>query len=376
MRLIIFTGKGGVGKTTVAAATAIRAAEMGQRTLLMGASASLSMSDLLGVDTGGSIVNVSENLDAIRIDALREVKERWGIVQDYIADLAVSRGMERLSAEEMIVFPGIEFMASMAYVYEAEAGGEYDLVVVDTSSVTDTLRLLRIQDTFGKYTDFMLEILKTSKGFGRSFAARMVGIPVPSDRLIATVEDVLLTMEAAAEIYEDPEKTSVRLVMGPDRLSGMEARRAYTQICFFNRPLDAVVVNSTYCEGEVDAKAVAKEFEPLKVLTAPHVPGGAGDLEGLSALGKAIYGKDRPDTLYNPESPLSFTETDDGMTMRLYLPFVGKEDVELFKSGDSGILIHMGDLKNRITLPKAYSGAKLTGADMEGGALVIRFRGG
>ncbi len=372
--MVLFTGKGGVGKTTVAVATAMRAAEMGQRTLLMSASASMSLSDVLGVETGGTTINVSKNLDALRIDALHEVKERWGIVQRYIADLAVSRGIERISAEEMIMFPGTEFLASMSYVHEIEERGDYDLVIVDTSSVSDTLRLLRIQDTFGKYADFMLNILRSSKGFGKGFIGRIAGIPMPSDELIELFEGLIMSMDSAAGIYEDPNKTSVRLVMGPDKLSAMEARRAYTQICFFNRPLDAVIVNNTYCEGKVDAESIGKEFEPLKVLVAPHVPGGVEGPDALLSMGRAIYGVEGPHARYNPKKPLSFTESEGEMRMRLRLPFVEKGDVELFKSGDDGILIEMGGLKNRITLPPAYADAKLVGADMEGGALIIRFR--
>lgn len=362
--------------TTVATATAIRAAEAGQKTLLMGASASLSLSDMLGIESKGAIVNISKNLDVIQIDALREVKERWGIIQSYMADLAVSRGMERISAEEMIVFPGIEFMASMAYVYEAERGGKYDLLVIDTSSVSDTLRLLRIQDTFGRYADFMLEFLKSTKGFGKALIGRVAGIPMPSDKVIELFEEIVQTMNSAADIFEDPNKTSVRLVMGPDKLSYLEARRAYTQICFFNRPVDAIILNNTYCENKIDAEAITKEFKPLKVFVTPHISGGLEGSKSLSDFGKAIYGKDVPQTIYNPESPLTFSESGGEKTMRLRLPFVSKNDVELFKSADDAILIHMGDLKNRIPLPWAHTGIKLAGADMEGDALVIRFRGG
>lgn len=375
MRLIIFTGKGGVGKTTVSVATAIRSADMGKKTLMMSACASESLSDVLGMEMDGTIVHVSDNLDAIRIDAVREVKERWAPVQEYLSELIASRGMDRMSPEEMIMFPGTEFLAAMSYVAEFEASGEYDVVVMDTTAVADTLRLLRIQDTFGRHAGFMHSLLRKSKGFGRGAIGKLVGIPMPSDGLIEMVEGLIRLMDTAAEIYENPDKTSVRLVVTNDELSLAEARRAYTQICFFNRSADAIVRNGAACGSTpVDPGMLAKDFFPLGVISADHVKGGVKGNDALLALGKELYSGSAPYDVFNKEKPLSFSSSGNEMVLTMRLPFVDKRDVELFKSDDDGILMRVGRMKNRIALPESFSGAEIAGAEMKDGLLKIKFR--
>jgi len=386
MRLIIDTGKGGVGKTSVSVATAKRCADLGYRTIIMSTDAAHSVADSMDIELNGKITNVLPNLDALEIDIVTEMRIRWNDIQSYISEFMESQGITGLSAEEMAILPGMELIAALMYVIDFDRNDRYDVVVMDTAPTAETLRLMSFPDVSSWYADRLFRIAKKLLGLARFTVGRFMDVPLPSTDVLKSIEKMKDLMGEAKTILEDPKKTTVRLVVNPEKMVISETKRAYSYLSLYNKNVECLIINRVYPEGiegeffkskyEEQAKYMAyihEVFDPMKMLVAYQRPSELVGWDMLDKLADDLYGDTDPSQVYSDRSPLRFVTEDGGYNIELDLPFKHKGDIQLFKAKDDSVIVLVGSQKCNIALPDTLKKARMKGAEMKDGKLIIRF---
>ncbi|AIZ56715.1 putative arsenical pump-driving ATPase [Candidatus Methanoplasma termitum] len=387
MRIIIYNGKGGVGKTSVAAATARRSAKMGYRTMIMSVDTAHSLGDSLDVKLSSEIVNVEKNLDALELNIIHEMRTKWSSIRDYISAFMLSQGVEDISAEEMAILPGMEMVAALFYVLQFKDSGSYDVVIIDTAPTGETLRLLSFPDVSNWYIDKIFGLLKRMVSIARMTVGRMIDIPLPSKEVMESIEDIKNNMERVKEILEDHENTTIRLVLNPERMPINETMRSYTYLCLYNKTVECLIVNKVLPddvdgsfmrkkleEQEGYMKMIHEAFEPLKIMYAYQLRTELRGSEGLDAMADMIFGDSDPTEVYASTSPMHFTAEGDIDKLHVMMPFVEKKEIELFRGNNSSIIIRAGSQKRAIALPMTLVDAEMLGAEFDGAELVVKFR--
>ncbi|MBE6527008.1 MAG: ArsA family ATPase [Thermoplasmata archaeon] len=388
MRLIIYNGKGGVGKTSVSAATAKRLAEKGHRTIIMSVDTAHSLADSYDVDLGPVPVNIAPNLDVFELNIVHEMRTHWSNIQEYLSAFMVSQGLDGISADEMAIFPGMEMVAALLYVLTFKKEGKYDAVVIDTAPTGETLRLLSFPDVSSWYIDRLFGIVNKLLGIARFTIAHMMDIPLPSKQAMKEVEVLKGQLKDVKAILEDSENTTIRLVLNPERMAINETRRSYTYMSLYNKNVECLVINKVIPEdadGEFMKvkleeqrgymKMIHESFDPLRILQANMLTTEMRGMEKLSLLADMLFGDSDPIEVYSDRSPMSFTEAEDGnILLNLKVPFVEAGDIELFKGKENTIIVHIGDQNRTITLPTTLVDAEIMSAEVGDGMLIIKFR--
>ncbi len=246
MRLIINTGKGGVGKTSISAATARRAARMGYKTLVMSTDSAHSLADSLDIKLGNEITNIGPHLEALEIDVIYELRRKGPDIAAYITEFFRSQGMNDLSADEFAIFPGMEMIVALLYILDFEENNRYDVVIMDTAPTGETLRLLSFPDMSEWYLDKLFNIAKRILSFAKRLIGKVVDMPLPSEAVFNSIADVKQKMVRVRTILEDPEKTTVRLVVNPEKMVISETMRAYSYLCLYNKTVECLICNRVY----------------------------------------------------------------------------------------------------------------------------------
>ena len=388
MRLIIYNGKGGVGKTSVSAATAKRLAEKGHRTIIMSVDTAHSLADSYDVDLGPVPVNIAPNLDVFELNIVHEMRTHWSNIQEYLSAFMVSQGLDGISADEMAIFPGMEMVAALLYVLTFKKEGKYDAVVIDTAPTGETLRLLSFPDVSSWYIDRLFGIVNKLLGIARFTIAHMMDIPLPSKQAMKEVEVLKGQLKDVKAILEDSENTTIRLVLNPERMAINETRRSHTYMSLYNKNVECLVINKVIPEdadGEFMKvkleeqrgymKMIHESFDPLRILQANMLTTEMRGMEKLSLLADMLFGDSDPIEVYSDRSPMSFTEAEDGnILLNLKVPFVEAGDIELFKGKENTIIVHIGDQNRTITLPTTLVDAEIMSAEVGDGMLIIKFR--
>ena len=388
-RTILYTGKGGVGKTSVAAATARRSAAGGQRTLVISTDPAHSLSESLEVPLGGEPTPVGEHLWGQEVDAQAEMTRHWGGVQAWLGDLLIERGIDRISAEELTVPPGMDELFSLLRLQDAHRSGEWEVIVVDCAPTGETIRLLSFPDVarwwIEKAFPFERQILAAAAPIART----MLDIPLPSAAVFADVQRLSQNLIAMNEILRDASATTLRLVMAPDRMVIGEAMRTFTYLNLYGYLTDAVVVNKVFPDevGEYFSRwrAVQEEhlalvrsaFEPVPVLCAPYFESEVIGGEMLDRLGTALFTGPTVNAAGILHSSITqeLVANGDGATLRLSLPLSRKEDLGLKQIGLELIVSAPGH-RRTIMLPASLAGYRCSGARFEAGALEVSFQRG
>jgi arsenite-transporting ATPase len=387
MRVIIYTGKGGVGKTSVAAATALKCATKGHRTVVISTDAAHSLSDSLEFQLSGEIQNIAKNLDGIEVDIQYELEHRWKEIQSYLSDFLASQGMDGVSAKEMAVFPGMELMSALFYVEEFHKDKAYDVVIMDTAPTADTMRLLAFPDTANWYFDRLFHMLRNVIKLARATVGKIMSAPLPSDRFLEDLESLRGRLKYVRDILTDPEITSIRLVVNPEKMVITETQRAYTYLCLYGYTVESLVINrilpdevrDSYFtdkleEQEKHLQSIEEAFSPLKTLKATLMPREVVGRKALEKLGDQLFGASDPAEIYSTESPMKMYEEDGNSILAIRMPFPLDQKVELYMRKDD-LVLQLGAFKKSIALPYALANKKILGADLESGWLKIRFEG-
>jgi arsenite-transporting ATPase len=384
--VIIYTGKGGVGKTSVSAATALRCAKLGYRTIVVSTDSAHSLADSLDIPLTGDIKNIGKNLDAIEVDVIHEMETRWKEIGQYLSDFMESQGMDPISAKEMTVWPGMELMSALFYIEEFNESGRYDVVVMDTAPTAETLRLLSFPDTADWYFDKMYRMFKNTVRLARATVGKVMNTPLPSDAFLKDLDHLKDRMKAVRSILLDGETTSVRLVVNPEKMVINETKRAYTYLSLYNLTVECLVINRLlpedarghYPEAKYEEQSrymqlIDESFSPLKMLKAYLSVTEVVGKKSLDVLAEQLFGDTDPAQVYTSEKSMEIFTRDGVDMLALKLPFSNKDEVELYKTNDV-LIVKVGWYKRSVALPYSLVQKEAHKAEFTGGRLMISFK--
>jgi arsenite-transporting ATPase len=387
VRLVLYTGKGGVGKTTSAAATAVCAAERGRRTLVASADAAHSLGDVLERRLGAAPVELAPRLHALEIDARSELERHWGSIRSFLVSLFVHQGMEAIVAEELALLPGAEELTTLLAVEELAASHAYDLVVLDCAPTDAALRLVTLPDVAHGSLRVLLPLFEAISGIAVPLARRLLSAPLPDAGVFGEADELVNRRLRALQARMRDESTSVRLVVTPERMVIDEARRAWTELALFEVGCDAVVLNRRLPPEAADEAWFAERarlederhrevealFAPHPVLVAPLQDDEVTGLARLSRLGAQLFRGVEPDAVLSSPERVRFERDDGGYTALLPLPGIDPAHVAVAKVEDE-LTVTAGSRRRSLVLPRRMAPLELAGARVDGSWLRVSLR--
>ena len=385
MRVVLFTGKGGVGKTTIAAATAVRAARSGKRTLVMSTDPAHSLGDSFDVEIGSRPTLLAENLWAQQIDAQERLEDNWREIQDYFIQLMNWAGTETIQAEELTVLPGLDEIFALIDVKTHVESGDYDMLVVDCAPTAETLRLLSLPEIMNWYIERIFPVERRIVKTVRPLVSKMTSLPIAGDQVFAAVERLHRNLDAVKTILTDERTSSVRLVVNLEKMVIAEARRTYTYLGLFGYRVDAVVVNRIIPQDVVDPyfvkwKSIQAEhlvtvhesFEPVPILPARLFDREMVGIALLQEMGDEVYGDlDATAVLYK-DDPIRVRKRGTGYVLSMRLPFVSRNDMDIHRRGEE-LFVRVGSYKRNLILPQTLKRMVVREANFAGDHLEIMF---
>ena len=386
VRIILFTGKGGVGKTTSAAGTAALAARAGHRTLVLSTDAAHSLGDAFGQQIGSEPVEVAGNLWVHQVDAQRRFERSWGEIQGYLMSVLDAAGVDPITAEELTVIPGAEEVLALLELRNHVVSGDWDVVIVDCAPTAETLRLLALPEALGWYMTRVFGVQRRVVRALRPVLSRAAGVPMPEDSVFEAVERLHADLEQVQQILTEKDAT-VRLVLTPETVVVAEARRSLTTLSLYGYRVDGVIANRVFPEGGGDEwrerwvasqrvvlGEVRQSFADLPIWQSGYRSDEPMGVESLAQFAEAAYDGDDPlEVPEGGEGPLTITRTSNGAVLRIALPFAQRQDVDLARHGDE-LVVTVGSYRRLLSLPAALSRHTVTAARVEDGALQVRFR--
>ena len=387
-RTILYTGKGGVGKTSVAAATARRCAQAGARTVVISTDPAHSLADALQEGVGGEPTKVGKRLWAQQVQAQDELERHWSAVSDWLGGLLMERGVDRIAAEELTVPPGGDELFSLLQIKRAVEAGDFDTVIVDCAPTGETLRLLSFPDAARWWLDKVFGREQSMLAAARPLARMFLDVPLPDERVMAEIQRLVGNLVEMHELLRDASAVSMRLVMTPDRMVVAEAMRTFTYLNLYGYLTDAVIVNRVFpaelAEGYFGAwhdvqqeqlGLVASGFAPVPVLRAPYFAAEVIGAARLDELGTAIFADTDAAAVLHDRLAQELRVENGRAELRLDLPFADKSDVQLKKIGLE-LVVRVDGYKRTIMLPGGMAGYRPTSASLNDGALVVGFEHG
>jgi arsenite-transporting ATPase len=388
-RTILYTGKGGVGKTSVAACTARACAASGLRTLVLSTDPAHSLSDSLGAALGPEPCPVGDRLWGQEVNAPEEMERHWSGVQEWLGELFVERGIDHISAQELTVPPGMDELFSLLRLQAAHESPDWDAIVVDCAPTGETLRLLSFPDVARWWIEKVFPLERQLLAAARPLARSLLDIQLPSSAVFADIQRLSRNLIAMNEILRDRERCTVRLVMNPDKMVIGEAMRTFTYLNLYGYLTDAVIVNRVfpanvgdYFAGwrrvqEEHLELVRSAFAPVPVLCAPYFDSEVLGAEMLDRLAGALFGGPGgldPASVLHDRLTQELRVSEDGAQLRLLLPFAHKGDISLKKIGLE-LIVGVDGQRRTIILPTAMGAFQPTAATFEDGTLEVTFRG-
>jgi arsenite/tail-anchored protein-transporting ATPase len=387
-RTILYTGKGGVGKTSVAAATARRCAASGLRTIVLSTDPAHNLSDSLEAELGSDPTPCGDNLFGQEVQAQEEMERNWDAVQEWLGDLLAERGVDSISAEELTVPPGMDELFSLLQIKRHDESGDYDVIVVDCAPTGETLRLLSFPDVGRWWLEKVFPWERRVVAAARPFARSFLDVSLPSNAVFDDVKRLVENLVAMNGILRDRTRTSLRLVMNPDRMVIKESMRTFTYLNLYGYLTDAVVVNRVFpdeVEGgyfagwrgvqQEQMELVRSAFAPVPILTAPYFEQEVLGPEMLDRLGDELFAAGEAEAVLHEELSQELVAENGRATLRLPIPFVEKADIELKKIGLE-VVVRVGPQKRTIILPAAMAAYRPRAARFEDGALQVVFERG
>jgi arsenite-transporting ATPase len=387
-RTILYTGKGGVGKTSVAAASARRCAAAGLRTVVLSTDPAHSLSDSLEAELGSAPTPCGDNLWGQEVQAQEEMERHWEAVQDWMGEMLVERGIDRIAADELTVPPGMDELFSLLQIKRHHEDDDFDAIIVDCAPTGETLRLLSFPDVASWWLERVFPIERRLMAAARPFARTLLDVSLPTERVFDDVERLVVNLVAMNSILRDRATTSIRLVMNPDRMVIREAMRTYTYLNLYGYLTDAVVVNRVFPQ-EVDGgyfagwranqqeqmELVRSAFAPVPILTAPFFEQEVAGPAMLDRLGDEVFAAHEAEAMLHHDLSQELSSSNGTATLRLPLPFAEKGDIDLKKIGLE-VVVRVGGQKRTILLPPSLAAYRPRSAQFEDGALSVTFEKG
>lgn len=384
MRVVLFTGKGGVGKTTAAAATAVLAASRGQRTLVVSTDPAHSLADALGVPVGPEATEVAAQCWARQIDPQARFERYWGAIHDYLAGVLRRGGLTGLPAEELVVPPGLDDLLALFAVHSEATSGRWDALVVDCAPSAETLRLLTLPDVLGWYTERLGPLHRRLSGVARPVLGRELVELLPDQGVLAAVQRLQGGLADVRALLTDADTSAVRLVLTPEAVVLAEARRMFTALALYGFVVDGVVVNRVIPDGDDPWRAgwaaaqrerlaqARASFVGVPLRTVPYLPTEPVGVAALADLGAALYGQADPVAAVPVEPPLRIEPAEGGTVLSIALPLAERPEVALSRVADELVLTVAGR-RRVLALPESLRRCEVAGANLRDGRLEVLF---
>ena len=393
MRIIFFAGKGGVGKTSVAAATGIKAAEMGHRTVILSLDIAHSLSDIFDVgkdlldQNKGQPIKITKKLYIQELDIQEELKTYWGDIHAYLSSLLNTTGLDEVLAEELAVLPGMEEVSLLLYINKYVREEEFNVIILDCAPTGESLRFISIPTTLEWYMRKIFKLERTVVRYLRPVAKRITDVPLPGDDYFQAIEDLFERLKGVDQILMDPQVTTVRLVTNPEKIVLKETQRAFMYFCLYKMNIDAIVMNrilpqdltdsyfADWLEGQRRRLDEAKDyFDPIPIFSVNQLKGEIIGYDQLKILADLVYGKRNPLERFYQEEPYELIKENGNYRLKLKLPFIMKKDVELNKFIDE-LTVRIGGFKRHILLPRQVASLEPVKAKLKDQYLHIYFEG-
>ncbi|HLF43746.1 MAG TPA: ArsA family ATPase [Acidimicrobiia bacterium] len=385
MRIILVTGKGGVGKTTVAACTALAAADIGYRTLVTSTDPAHSLSDALMIGLGSDPSQVVAGLDGQQIDTQRQLDKYWGSIRRQLMDVLDWGGAGGIEAEEFLVFPGMDELFALLEVNRHARSGAYDVIVVDCAPTAETLRLLSLPEVLSWYFEKVLPTERRLMRAARPILSRLTDLPIPADEVFTAAQSVFESIEDVKALMSSPDVTSARLVVNPEQMVIDEARRTYSYLGLFGYGVDGVVVNRVLPDIVADPyferwRAIQKGHLDTIDDAFPEIPrlwlrlfdDEMVGIDRLRFMATELYGDQDPIKDFVATRPFRIVDANGGVSMEVDIPFVDKSELDVFRTGHE-IYIQVGPYRRSFILPDALHRRQVTRARLEAGTLTVSF---
>ncbi|MBI5251314.1 MAG: ArsA family ATPase [Desulfomonile tiedjei] len=392
-RIIIFSGKGGVGKTTAAAATALRCAENGLKTIVISIDIAHSLSDAFQPEIDlhdhnrGQRRQINDNLWIQEVDIQEELDRHWGEVSKYLAALLGKSGITNVLAEELAIIPGMEDVVSLLYINQYYKEKTFDVIVIDCAPTGESLRFVSMPSTLEWYMKKIFKLERNLLKAARPIAKRFTDIPLPEDAYFASIGNLFMRLEGVDEVLLDREVTSVRLVTNAEKMVVRETQRAFMYFCLYGLVVDAIIVNRLFpqslqdsylkdwlCTQQRSLKQINEIFDPIPIRKVNILEDEVVGLEMLSKMGAQIYDEIDPSAVMHQDTVYRIDRSEDGFTLRIKLPFVTKDHVDLFQE-DGDLVVRIGSFKRHVFMPRVLVGRKPGRASLENSILSVAFPG-
>lgn len=382
MRIILYLGKGGVGKTTISAATAVRSASLGKRTLVVSTDLAHSLADCLRTPLASAPHELAPNLWGQEVNVLDEMRHSWGKLQETLSSLLRKRGLDSIMAEEMALIPGMDEIVSLLNIYRNARDGDFEVVVIDAAPTGETVRLLSMPDTFQWYAGRIAALQSSTLNLARP----LIKAFMPSAEVLDAVHLLSERVEGLREVLGNPDISSYRPVVNPERMVIKEALRAETYLALFGYPIDGVICNRVIAPGDYQdhfmqelyqnqeklRRQIHQTFAPLPIWESPYYAHEILGIEQLGELAQAIFGEQDPTQVFYRGPVQEILHQGDSYILRLPLPHVEMDKVLMTKKGDE-MIIEIGNFKRDITLPAVLANQEATVARFVDKALEIHF---
>ncbi|MBM3421876.1 MAG: TRC40/GET3/ArsA family transport-energizing ATPase [Chlorobi bacterium] len=389
MRLILMTGKGGVGKTSMAAATGLRCAELGYKTLVLSTDPAHSLADSFDMPLGHEAKPVCDKLYGAELDVLQELEQNWGTVKRYITEVLQARGLDAVQAEELAILPGMDEIFGLVRVFRHHREGNYDVLIIDSAPTGTALRLLSIPEVSGWYMRRLYKPMEKVALYLRPLVEPLfrplAGFSLPDRELMNVPYEFYEKIEALGRILTDNTVTSVRLVTNPEKMVIKESLRAHAYLSLYNISVDLVIANRIIPPEVTDPyftfwkenqqiyrREIIDNFSPLPVKEVPLYSREICGLETLEKLKQYLCHDEDPSQVYYRHATFEVKPVPNGFSLELYLPGIPGEQIHLSKSGDE-LSIRIGNHRRNVVLPQVLATLQTAGAEIDGDRLLIRF---
>ncbi|WP_320672635.1 ArsA family ATPase [Patulibacter defluvii] len=384
-RIVLYTGKGGVGKTSVAAATARRIAAAGQRVLVVSTDPAHSLADVLGTPIGPEPTALGDGLDGLQVDAHAELTRHWSAVRAWAGRTLVARGVDRVSAEELTVPPGMEELLALLRLVELRDAGDHDVLVVDCAPTGETLRLLSFPDIARWWLDRIMPRQEQLLGAARPIAKAVLDVTIPDSEVLDEIGRLMQNLLRMRELVVDHDAVSVRLVTTADRIVIDEARRTYTYLSLYGIATDAIVVNRLFPDDvgayfarwrdqqQRHLEEIHAAFAPLPVLDAPYFDAEVVGAAALDRLGDALYAEVDPAAMLHHGAARELEVDGDEARLRIAVPLADRDEVAVRRAGDE-LIVEVAGRRRTVLLPAAIAHYRPSGAALRDGTLEVALR--
>lgn len=385
MRTILYTGKGGVGKTSIAAATACEIAEKGMKVLVMSTDQAHSLSDSFNMKLGNQPTKIAENLYGMELDTVVENEKLWGSLQDYIKLLMTAKSKDTIEAEELLVFPRFEELLSLIKIKEFDDEGDYDVLIVDCAPTGETMSLLKFPDLFKVWMEKIFPIKKKGVKIIKPIIEPTLKIPMPDESIFDDIENLYDKIDDLHKLMLDKDKVSVRIVTTPEKIVIKEAKRSFSYLHLFDYNVDSIIINKIFPQESIEGyfsrwkelqkksiEDIEESFSGIPIFKMELLKCEITGYDTLKDVGSRLYGKFKSEEILFKENIFEIKSDDGDYIFKVRIPFVNKEELDLLQNGDE-ITIAIKNEKRTFVLPKKLISKSIKGAEYSDGYLNIKF---